>query len=409
MTAWFKKAADYFADLDHGRFAFVSTNSVAQGQPVPALFRPLFDAGWRIRFAHQTFAWKSEATGAAAVHCVITGFDKYKQATAMLFGYAHLNAKPLPSQVSSINPYLVDGPELFVTKRSNVAGAVSPAIPPANYGSKPTDGGNLIVEADDYDVVAADPIAAQYLHRYIGARELIHDLPRWCLWLEDMEPSDLDRSHTLCDRIQKVREMRLDSTKRATRELAQTPHLFGELRQPKGPYLAIPRHVSEDRRYFTAQRFDTSTICSDANFTAPDADGFFFAIISSSMFLAWQAAVGGRIKSDYRFSNTLVWNTLPLPALDARSHQQIVEAGRGVLAARELHPERSLAEHYNPQSMDVSLLVAHEQLDQIVDKAFHARKPPATMEDRQSTLFARYEEMTAGLLGASTPHRGRRR
>lgn len=407
VTAWFKKAADYFADVDDGRFAFVSTNSVAQGQPVPALFQPLFDAGWRIRFAHQTFAWKSEATRAAAVHCVITGFDKDKQSTAVLFGYAHLNAIPVPAKVPSINPYLVDGHPRFVTKRSK---PLSHAVPPANYGSKPADGGNLIVKANDYEQVIADPLAAKYLRRYVGAKELIHDLPRWCLWLENVDLTDLRESPVLRTRVEACRTYRTTAPHGGDAyKLRNEPHLFrANKNRPTEPYLAIPIHVSEERKYYIAQRFDSLAICSNANFTAPDEDGFFFAIISSSMFIAWQAAVGGRIKSDYRFSNTLVWNNLPLPHLDSGVRQRIVEAGEAILAARDSRPERSLADHYDPKSMDPALVSAHKQLDQIVDRAFRPRKPPVTMEDRQSILFARYEEMTAGLFGAGTPHRGRR-
>lgn len=390
VTGWFKKAIDYFGHVP-GRFAFVSTNSIAQGQPVTSLFRPVFDAGWRIRFAHQTFAWSSEAPGAAAVHCVITGFDRQEKTPAVLFGYETIKAAPRAVPVKTINPYLVDGPAQFVTKRPR---PLSSALPPTDYGSKAADGKHLTVKSQDYETFVADAVTSKYLRRYIGAKELINSLPRWCLWLEDLDPADVSRSPLLRERLEGVRAMRLDSDKEGTRDLASTPHLFAERRQPRGPYLGIPRHVAEDRPYFTAQRFGPEVICSDANFTAPDPDGFAFAVMSSSMFLAWQAAVGGRIKSDYRFANTLVWNTLPLPEPPVRTREQIIAAGKQVLEARALHPERSLAEHYNPLAMDPALLRAHQHLDKLVDKAFGATVPQRTMEDRQTTLFKRYVEMT---------------
>lgn len=391
VTAWFKKASDFFGKVSGGRFAFVSTNSIAQGQPVPALFRPLLESGWRLRFAHQTFAWTSEAPSAAAVHCVITGFDKREKSVPVLYSYDTVRSVPTAVPATRINAYLVDGPDVFVTKRSSPLSSILPAT---NYGSKPTDGGNLLISEDEYATVVADPVAAKYVRRYIGAKELLHDLPRWCLWLEGMDPADIKKSTLLRERVEAVKAMRTASRKAATRNLAMTPHLFAELRQLEVPYLGIPIHVSESRMYFPAARYGSDVICSNANFTAPDPDGFLFAVISSSMFLAWQSAVGGRIKSDHRFSNTLVWNNLPLPSINEKTRAEIVEAGKGVLEARALHPQRSLADHYNPLVMEPALLKAHRALDGVVDKAFGAKKPLASLQDRQAILFARYAELS---------------
>ena len=391
VAGWFIKASHYFANTDGGRFAFVSTNSVAQGQSVPDVFKPLFEAGWRIRFAHQTFAWTSEAPDAAAVHCVITGFDKKEKSTPTLFGYRTLRGEPTAVPVKQINGYLVDGPLVFVEKRS---APLSPALPPAQFGSMPNDGGNLIVEPADYETVTADPIAAKHVHRFVGARELIQGLDRWCLWLEDAPPSDIAKSPILKSRVEACREYRNASPRAATKKLADTPALFGERRQPRVSYLVIPSVSSEARRFLPAMRVDADIIASNLVFTCPDPDGFAFGIVSSSMLQTWLATIGGKMKSDYRFSNTVVWNTLPLPHVSDTLRAEIITAGQGVQAARDLHPDWSLADHYNPLAMTPELLKAHRALDKVVDKAFGTRKTMHTMEDRQAVLFQRYAEMT---------------
>lgn len=386
VTGWHAQAMHYFADQPVGRFAFVTTNSIAQGQPVPALFGPLHREGWTIPFAHRTFAWTSEAPGSAAVHCVIIGFSKgIPLKGARLFSYERSQGQPLEEPVSAISPYLVEGPWVLVAKRSKPLAN----LPAAVKGSQPTDGGNLIVEAAAYAEVAADPVAAKYLRRYVGARELIHNTPRWCLWLEKLDPADLTRSRLLKERLDAVRAFRVTSTKQATKLLAATPHLFTERRAPQTDYLCIPRHVSETRAFFTASRFGPEVISGDANFVVVDPEGLAFAVISSSAFIAWQRMVGGQIKSDLRFSNTLVWNTLPLPELSESERGKLIQAGAGVLEARALHPERSLAQHYNPLAMDPALVKAHAALDRVMDSILNL--PSGAMEkERQTRLMELY-------------------
>lgn len=393
VTCWYKKASDYFEDVPGGRFAFVSTNSIAQGQPVPALFKPLFDAGWRIRFAHQTFPWSSEATDKAAVHCVIIGFDKHEARHALLFSYPDFGGTPVVRETNNVNGYLLEGPSIFVDKRSE---PISHEIMPVHRGSQPTDGGNLLVEPDELTKVISDPIAARYVRPFRMGKESVQGLERWCLWMavEDFNPADLQRSPVLNERITAVREMRLASKKEPTRRSAETPHLFQEDRQPDVAYVGIPRVVSEGRRYFTTDYLSPEIIAGDKVYTAVDPDGFLFCIFSSSMFITWQRAIGGRLKSDLSFSNTIVWNNLPLPPVDAELRQQIIEAAKGVLAARELYPERSLAEHYKPDNMDPALLAAHDALDILVDRAFGATEPCASNDERLAILFQRYLEMT---------------
>ncbi|WP_308298390.1 DNA methyltransferase [Brevibacterium aurantiacum] len=390
VTGWYKKASDYFANTDGGRFAFVSTNSIAQGEPVPALFGHLFESGWRIRFAHQTFAWTSEAPGAAVVHCIIIGFDQETKQPSTLFTYADLKGTPTANPAKTINAYLVAGPNVLVEQRRK---PLSVYLPETAYGNMPRDGQNLLVEPDELETIKADPIAMKYLRPFIGARQLIHTEERWCLWLVDLDPADVSASPELRSRIEAVRAFRQDSDASSTREMAETPHLFGQRSQPDVQYVCIPRHFSETRRYATVKQFPPEVICGDTNFKAPDPDGLLFGLISSSMFIAWQKAIGGRIKSDLRFSNTLVWNNFPLPTISDVLTQDIITAGQGVLSARELHPERSLADHYNPLAMDPRLIKAHNHLDRAVDRAFGAKQKLESDSTRQEFLFARFASL----------------
>ena len=398
VTGWFNKASKYFNTVPHGgRFAFVSTNSIAQGNPVAALFRPLLEGDWRIRFAHQTFAWSSEAPEAAAVHCVITGFDRgapHEKAPALLFTYSSPKSQPEVAPVEHISPYLIEGANIFIEARTS---PLSPVLPDVRFGSKPADGGNLIVGMEDYRQFLEDPIASKYLRSFRSARDLLYGLNRWCLWMagSNFDSRDIQRSLLLKERVSACKEFRLDSRKKATNESAKTAHLFQENHQPTVPFVAIPRVLSESRHFYTVAHLDEETIASDALFTAVDPDRFLFAIISSSMFITWQKAIGGRLESRLRFSNKVVWNTLPLPEVSDKQRTAIITAGQGVLDARAEQPGVSLADMYNPLAMAPSLLKAHRVLDSVVDPAFGAKKALGTNEERLALLFKRYQEMTA--------------
>ena len=391
VTGWHAQSRTLLAERQ-GEFAFVTTNSITQGQPVPALFGPLIQDGWRIKFAHRTFQWDSEAPGKAAVHCVIVGFTRDRGVKQRLWDYPDVRGEGVEQKIEQgINAYLVDGPNVLVTAQRT---PLSPELQPARFGSMANDGGNLIVEVDEYDEAAADPVAAKYLRPFKGSRELVRGLDRWCLWLADgFDVADLEKSPVLRERISAVRDVRAASKRQATAVLARTPHLFGEIRQPETDYLCIPKVVSEARPYLTAERLEPNVIVSDLAFHAQDSDGFLFALVSSSMFIAWQRTVGGRLKSDLRFSGTLVWNTFPVPALDEQVRQRIINAGKKVLDARALHPERSLAEHYNPLAMAPELVKAHDVLDREVDKAFGAPRKLTTERQRQELLFANYSAL----------------
>jgi hypothetical protein len=391
VTCWYLRAVQYFGS-HAGRWAFVSTNSTCQGEPVAALWRPILDAGWRCRFAHRSFSWDSEAEGKAAVHVSIVGFDRNKSAPKpMLWTYPEGgHGLGTENAVTRINPYLIDGPNILIEKRTN---PLSSQMPKASFGNMPNDGGNLLVEADEYAEVAADPIASKYLRRFVGAKELVHDRDRWCLWLIDANQPDIAKSKILRQRVDAVRLHRSSSASPTTSTRNHPPHLFGQLAQPKTSYLAIPRHVSEHRRFYPAARYEANVICGDANFLIPDPDGFALAIVSSSMFMVWQKAIGGRIKSDLRFSKTFTYNTFPLPTLSEKQYAAMCSAAVGILAARAAHAGWSLAQIYESDAIPEDVVAAHLALDTVLDSAF-GRVNLETETGRQKTLFRAYATLT---------------
>ena len=398
VTGWHAKTLDYLRGTD-ACWAFVTTNSLTQGESVAPLFNPIFDDGWRIKFAHRTFKWTSEATEQATVHCTIIGFAK-KSDIIQLFDYPRPDSAGVEvSDVKSITPYLTP---YRGTGRPII---VHPATKPLNsqlgeisYGNKPTDGGHFIVEPDDFDTFASDPVAAKYLRRYVGARELIHNNPRHCLWLLDLDPVDLELSPLLRSRVEGVRDFRSKSKAPSTQLAAATPHLFRQISQPSTSYLCIPVHVSENRPFFLSDRFSSDVISSNANFVTADADGFIFSIISSTMFIEWQRVVGGRLESRLRFNKLLTWNTFPLPSTSNEVRAQIIAAGEGVLSARRLQPDCSLADLYDPTTISAELRDAHRILDAHIDELFGVKTADPTELERQDLLFERYRELTDPLL-----------
>lgn len=388
VTGWHAQSLRYF-NTANGQWAFVTTSSITQGEAVAPLFEAVKEAGWEIKFAHRTFQWTSEAAGQAAVHCVIVGFAR-SAPSPRLFDYATPKSQPTElAGVSKVGPYLAEGPFVIVHSESK---PLNPELGKVTYGNKPTDGGWLIVDAQEREEVAADPIAARYLRPYIGAREILHGGDRYCLWLVAASSTEIAESPVLSQRVEGVRQFRAESKAASTREAAATPHLFRQISQPSVPYLCIPRHVSESRGHFLSARFEPGVIASDANFMAIDADGFVFAVISSSMFIAWQRAVGGRLKSDLRFNKFLTWNTFPLPEFDSDLRKQIIAAGAGVQAARDLHPSLSLADLYHPSKMPEELIEVHQKLDLVMDSVFGVETGTST-EARQSALFSAYEKL----------------
>ena len=394
VTGWHAQTMQLLSSRQ-GEFAFVTTNSIVQGLPVRALFEPLQREGWRIKFAHRTFAWDSEAPGKAAVHCVIVGFTRNRGIKQRLWDYPDVKGKPVEHAVNTgINPYLIDGANILVKKRST---PLSPELVKVHFGTMPL-GKFLIVEERDYEEVAADPIAAKYLRPFRMGKELIRGLDRWCLWMadDDFNPSDIAKSPVLKQRVEANRLFRSQSTQGGDAfKYRSTPHLFRPNKhRPRENYVGIPAVVSETRLYYTAAHLTPDVIAGNQLYTALDPDGLLFGLISSSMFITWQRAIGGCLESRLRFANTLVWNTFPASELSEKSRQQIIDAGKKILEVRGLHPERSLADHYNPLAMDPALVKAHDALDKAVDVAMGAPRKLTTEKQRLELLIANYVKLT---------------
>lgn len=392
VTGWYRKTADYLQNNPNATFAFVSTNSITQGQPVPALFKPLFARHWQITFAHRTFQWDAQSTDNAHVHVVIIGMAQtYKP--SRLYTYETVDSDPVETHPENINAYLLDAPNVFVEKRSK---PLSQMLSFPRFGLKPCDGGNLILNTkEEYDGAMEDPIAAKYVRPFRMGKELINGINRWCLWLTEAKPDEIRNSKFIRARIEACKSFR-ESQKPTgdAYKLRDIPWSFRPGIVPKEKYLAIPRVFSESREYATCDWYSPDIIAADSVFTCNDPDGFNFAVIESGMFMTWQKNIGGRLESRCRFSNTLVWNNLPLPVLDDDTRQKVIAAGQQVLAARSNHAGASLADLYDPLVMPADLRKAHRELDKVVDLAFGASKPCESDEERLRILFDNYARMT---------------
>lgn len=386
-TCWYRKAAEYLNDQGKP-FAFVSTNSICQGQPVPALFGPLWRMGWEVSFAHRTFVWDSQADDEAHVHVVILGFEK-RPKKRLLFTYERGRGEGVLTCPSNINGYLLDAPNVLVTKQNRPLGRIAEVV----IGSKPADGGFLQIKGADYEAAMADPIAARYVRPCLGATELINARKRWCLWLEDAPAADMAKSPFLKERLEGCRQFRLASRKASTKRMAETPWIWGESRPMHDAFLCIPRHFSGLRRYFTAARCTHGEIATDACFMASDPDGLQFSVISSTYFMAWQKAVGGELKSDCRFSNTVVWNNFPLPDMTDAQRGRIIEAGQAIVDARASYEGLSLADLYDPSSefLFPRLFEAHSELDAAMEDVYGFAIGDDE-DDNAAHLFGLYSE-----------------
>lgn len=405
VAAWYVRAARYLAGNPAIRVAFVSTNSITQGEQVGALWGWMLGRGIKIHFAHRTFSWSNEARGKAAVHCVIVGFGLDDVAEKTLFEYENIKGEAHAVKVSNINPYLVDAPDVIAQSRMTPLSA-APAI--AN-GSIPADGGNLILEPEERDqLLAAEPQAAPWIRPYLGAEGFINGNMRYCLWLIDCPPQALRAMPLVRARVDGVRRMREASAKDATRAKANTPTLFTENRQPtSGRYLALPRTSSENRRYIPIGYLDHSIVAANDLQFIPDASLYHFGIISSAIHMGWTRITSGRLKSDIRYSVKYTYNTFPWPTPTDKQRTAIEAAAQGVLDARAAHPGASLADLYDPLTMPPDLVKAHQKLDAAVDAAY-GYKGAATDAARVAFLFGLYQQLTSLLPKEKAPSRQRR-
>ena len=394
VACWYRKAAAILADHPAMRAAFVSTNSITQGEQAGVLWPDLFRRGVRIHFAHRTFQWSSEARGKAAVHCVIVGFGLEDEPEKWLFDYDTPKSEPHAVRAGNINPYLVDAANLVLENRRS---PISP-VPSIVFGSMPNDGGHLLLSpAEKEELIAREPKAARWLRRLLGSEEFINGRERWCLWLAGISPEELRTMPAILERVEAVRRYRLASSRATTRELAATPTLFGEIRHPvSGQYLLIPRVSSERRSFIPIAILSADVVSTDANLIIPHATLYHFGVLSSTLHMAWVRAVCGRLESRYRYSAGIVYNNFPWPEPTDPQHQAIATAAQGVLDARARFPGATLADLYDPLTMPPELVKAHRQLDRAVDAAY-GKTAFANEADRVAFLFERYRQLTSML------------
>lgn len=402
VAAWYKYSMDY-AGSHPVQFAYVSTNSITQGEQVPVLWGAFYQRGFEITFAHRTFSWSSEARGRAHVHCVIIGFAHkgLRPGPRHLFDYPDFAGEPVKETVREINCYLAPGPGTIVKRRSV---PFDPDVPRVAFGSMPNDGGSLILSKAEADEVrSSDEIAARYLRRLVGAEDLLNGDGRWCFWLKDAHPGDIIASPFMRERVMAVRDYRMRSSRAQTRLLAETPSLFGEIRQPEGPYLCIPRVSSENRRVVPMAYVNDGSIALDSTLTIEAAPSWLFALLQSSMFMTWVRTVAGKLESRLRISTAMVYNTFPFPWLSDAQRKDLDSAGQRILEVRADFSDASLADLYSPLAMPQQLVLAHVELDRLVVSIFAGRRRLTLEADRLGLLFERYEQLQSPILAAAAP------
>ena len=387
VCCWYKRAYQLMT-RKQTKAAFVSTNSICQGEQVANLWQPLMEDGLRIDFAHRTFRWDSEASLKAHVHCIIVGFseDDYNPQECLIFD----NDKVTKS--SHINAYLMDAPNVFINSRNRPLYDV----PDIGIGNKPIDGGNYLFEKEEMEAfIKTEPLSASYFHKWYGSYEFINQKPRYCLWLGDCSPAELRRMPHCLKLVENVRHIRLESPSAGTRKLADRPTRFHVENMPKGNYIIVPRVSSERRRYVPMGFMSPEVFVSDAAHIIPDATLYHFGILESNVHMAWMRAVCGRLKSDYRYSKDVVYNNFPWPNPTEEQKAKIEQTARAILNARALYPDSSLADLYDELTMPVELRKAHQDNDRAVMQAYgFPVKSTFTESQCVAELFRMYKEMT---------------
>ena len=393
VAGWYFKAAQLMGGTDI-RTAFVSTNSITQGEQVAGIWKPLYDRfDIHIDFAYRTFRWDSEASLKAHVHCVIAGFSVSPSREKK-----RLYTDGRVQFVENINAYLLNAPDTFIERRAKPICD----IPEIYRGSQPTDDGNLVLTEEEKDALLADdPKAAQFIRPYMMGKDFINRKPRYCLWMVGINPTELKKCPKVLARIEKVREFRLKSKKAATREKADTPMLFDENHECKTDYVAIPKVSSENRRYVPMDYLKQKVIAGDKLFMLPGGSPYYFGVLISNVHMAWMRAVGGRLKSDYSYSNTIVYNNFPWPSPTEEQKAKIGQTAQGILDARALYPESSLADLYDELTMPPELRRAHQENDRAVMRAYGFSVRDMTEASCVAALMKLYRQITSAEKGAN--------
>lgn len=394
VAAWYYKAASYIQNTQI-KVAFVSTNSIVQGEQVGVLWNLLFSRfKIKIHFAHQTFKWGNEAKGNAAVHVIIVGFGNFDTNNKSIFEYEDINSEPHEVKVKNINPYLVEGKDFALTPRTKPISNV----PDMLYGNKIVDGGNyLFTDSEKDEFILKEPLSEKLFLPILSGEEFINGKNRWILYLANIGPDELRKMPLVKERIENVANYRASSTKAQTREASKTPTLFAEARQPKSDFLLIPRTTSENRKYFPLGFYSKDFIVNDSCTALPNATKFHFGVISSEMHICWLKYTCGKLESRLRYSNTIVYNNYPFPENPTEKQVKAIEAAaQKVLDARASFPTSSLADLYDPVTMPPALVKAHNELDKAVDLAYRSQQF-TTEANRMVFLFDLYEKYTADL------------
>ena len=403
VCAWYFKAVDYTKE-SKVPIAFVSTNSIGQGEQVGVLWGELFRRGVKIHFAHRTFPWKSEARGAAHVHVIIVGIGLGEAGAKRIYDYDRDASNPAVSIARNISPYFVEGNDTVVTNRS----APLCNVPEIGIGNKPIDDGNYLFTTEERDAfIELEPKSKKWFRRWLGSQEFINGWERWCLWLGECPPNELRAMPEAVKRVAAVKKFRLASVSAGTRKLADTPTRFHVENIPAKNFVVIPKVSSIRRKYIPIGFMSAKTMISDLCFINTSITIYHFGILTSTMHMAWVRQVGGRLKSDYRYSASLVYNNFPWPTTATDAQKATVESkAQAVLASRALFPESSLADLYDPNTMPPALTKAHAELDKAVEKCY--RKEPFTSErERVELLFALYEKLANPLTAEAKPKRRR--
>ncbi len=392
VSCWYFKTAQYI-DGTEICAALVSTNSITQGEQVGVMWGGLGKYKLNINFAHRTFKWANEGKANAAVHCVIIGFSQRTTEKCRLFNYSNgIDNEPIELAVKHINAYLVDAAWILLENRR----APILASPKIVFGSMANDGGYLLLkEAERQKILDECPAAVKFIRQFFGAEEFLNNVKRYCIWLTDISPTNLKALTPIYKRVEKVKEYRLKSTRQTTKKLASRAYLFGEIRQPSSSYIIVPRHSSENREYLPIGFVDKSVICGDANMLIESSSLYVFGILQSVMHMAWTRTVCGRIKSDYRYSASIVYNNFSW-ARDISDEQMnaVEKSAQRILNERARHPNASLAQLYDPLSMPVELVKAHEENNKAVDKAYRYTGGDDDVS-RVAFLFKLYEQQTS--------------
>lgn len=395
VTAWYMKASEYIKDTKI-KVAFVSTNSISQGEQVGILWSVLLNNyNIKINFAHRTFKWDNEAKGKAHVHVVIIGFANFNIDKKYIYDYETVISEPFKVSAKNINPYLVDANDVIITKR----GTPICSVPEINYGSMAIDDGILILsDKEKIDFVTKEPKAEKFIRPFTGGDEFLNNIKRWCLWLNDIDTKELINLPLVYNRIKEVKEYRLKSNRPQTVKLADCPYLFGEIRQPKNDYILIPKVSSETRKYIPIGIIDKNIIASGSCLIIPTYSLYHFGVIESIMHMSWMKQTCGRMKSDYQYSNSIVYNNYPWPDNPSEKNlKQVEEFAQLVLDVRKEFPNSSLADLYDPLAMPKKLVDAHNKLDKAVDLCYRPQPFPNELS-RLEFLFDLYKKYTEPLL-----------